>query len=261
MAIVAVPVDGTEFSERALASGETLAAALGGTLVLVTVSSAGVDPLADEHYLEALARELSVASQVRALQTAGKAEDAILRALADIDDRNTLVCMAAHGRVRTRLPLASVSDALVRLSPYPMVLVGPDAAPLLPPVGRMIVCLDGSSTAEAVLPVAADLGRALGAHLTLLHVLEKPHSGHVIHGYLADLARELQGIPVHVAVHTANGAGAATVIREHAAETGAALVAMATHGRSGVDRALHGSVVQSVVHRGPCPVVVVNAGR
>jgi nucleotide-binding universal stress UspA family protein len=261
MTTIAVPVDGTDFSETALASAATMATAMDGAVELLTVSSPGIDPLVDEYYLDVLAHRFRGPTRIRAIQASGRVEEAILGALADNGDADTIICMASHGRVRARLVVGSVSESLVRISPYPTVLVGPHAGPLVAPVGRVIVTLDGSSTAEVVLPVATELTRRLGARLTLLHVLEAHQSVHVVHGYLADLQRQVRGVATHVAVHTANGAGPAKVIAEHAGETGAGLIAMATHGRTGVDRAVLGSVVQSVVHRAPCPVVVLNAGR
>jgi nucleotide-binding universal stress UspA family protein len=152
---------------------------------------------------------------------------------------------------------SSVSEELVHESPHPVILVGPEARPPSVPVKRVIVCLDGSAIAEAVLPVATDLAARLGAHVTLLHVMDQPHSGHIVHGYLADVVNRMSGVSVHVALHTAGGSGPARVIVEHAAETEAGLIAIATHGRTGLRRALLGSVAQSVVHHAPCPVLVV----
>jgi nucleotide-binding universal stress UspA family protein len=257
MSTIAVPVDETRFSERALPVAAALAGALDGSIRLYTVSSEGVGRLGDERYLSELAAGLGVPSSWRALRTRGTAGAALADALRQEGEPGTLVCMAAHGRTRPRLVLSSVSEELLHVSPHPVILVGPAAQPPTVPIRRMLVCLDGSAVAEAVVPAATELASRLGAHVTLLHVMDQPHSGHIVHGYLADVVHRLGGIPVHIAVHTAGGAGPAKVIVEHAAEIDAGLIAMATHGRSGLRRALLGSVAQSVVHHAGCPVLVV----
>jgi nucleotide-binding universal stress UspA family protein len=259
MTTIAVPVDETPFSERAVPVAEALAGALDGSIRLLTVSSEGISRLGDEQYLSQLAAGLDVPSSWRALRTTESAGAALAAALRQEAEPGTLVCMAAHGRTRARLVLSSVSEELLHVSPHPVILVGPSARPPAVPIKRLIICLDGSAIAEAVLPPAIDLAARLGANVTLLHVMDQPHSGHLVHGYMADVVRQLGGIPAHIAVHTAGGAGPAKVIVEHSAETGAGLIAMATHGRTGLRRALLGSVAQSVVHHAGCPVLVVTA--
>jgi nucleotide-binding universal stress UspA family protein len=49
----------------------------------------------------------------------------------------------------------------------------------------------------------------------------------------------------------------ATVIAETAAETGADLVVMGTHGRTGLTRFVMGSVAEDVLRKAPCPVLTV----
>ena len=257
MTTIAVPVDETPFSERAVPVAEALAGALDGSVELLTVSSEGIGRMGDERYLSQLAGRLEVPSRWRALRTKDTAGKALAAALRQEDDSPTLVCMAAHGRTRLRLVFGSVSEQLLQASPHPVVLVGPSARPPAVPVKRVIVCLDGSAIAEAALPAAIELAGRLGAHVTLLHVMDQPHSGHIVHGYMADVVSRLHDVPVHVALHTAGGSGPAKVIVEHADETEAGLIAMATHGRTGLRRALLGSVAQSVVHHAGCPVLVV----
>jgi len=51
------------------------------------------------------------------------------------------------------------------------------------------------------------------------------------------------------------------VIEETAAEIGADLIVMGTHGRRGVSRLLLGSVAESVARTAPCPVLLVRKDR
>lgn len=49
---------------------------------------------------------------------------------------------------------------------------------------------------------------------------------------------------------------AASRVLEHAKEAGAGLICMATHGRTGLARALLGSVAEEILRHAPCPVLV-----
>jgi nucleotide-binding universal stress UspA family protein len=52
---------------------------------------------------------------------------------------------------------------------------------------------------------------------------------------------------------------AATVITETASETGADMIVMGTHGRTGLSRLMMGSVAEEVLRRAPCPVLTIRA--
>jgi nucleotide-binding universal stress UspA family protein len=135
---------------------------------------------------------------------------------------------------------------------------------------HLLVPLDGSRLAEAVLPVAAALARALAARLTLLHIIERDAPA-TVHGerhlrdtaeaqrYLEGVAGGLRalGLAADTHCHTAAMADVARGIVEHAAEIGADLVAICTHGRGGLLSALFGSIAQQVLRQGTTPVLVV----
>jgi nucleotide-binding universal stress UspA family protein len=253
MTTLVVPVDQTPLSEAALPVASTLAARLGASVRLVTVTSPGVDPYDDERYLKSLIGSFNVPVTCQVLW-GNDVDDAILEVGGDPE---ILVCMGAHGRTGLRLVLGSVSEPLIRKSRGPVVLVGPNVvAP--PPLDRMVVCLDGSPLAERVLAPALRLARRLDCHVELLHVAGNDAS-HEMHSYLQGIAARVGGVHAHVAVHLAAHTDPARVIAEHAAHSRTGLVAMTTHGRTGVPRALFGSVTQSVVHRALCPVLVVSA--
>ena len=65
-----------------------------------------------------------------------------------------------------------------------------------------------------------------------------------------------KGIPVEMT--TLQGRAAPEIVA-HAKKIGADLIVMGTHGRSGFQHALLGSVAERVVHHSPCPVLVVPA--
>lgn len=138
------------------------------------------------------------------------------------------------------------------------------------PIRSILVPLDGSRLAEGVLPAVRALGERLGAPVTLLHVLERgaPQTVHGEHhlqteseaaAYLAALAPRVAagGAKVLTHVHENPENDVARSIVEHAAELGADLVALASHGSGGVRGFLFGSIAQHVLRRGAWPVFVV----
>jgi nucleotide-binding universal stress UspA family protein len=135
---------------------------------------------------------------------------------------------------------------------------------------RILVPLDGSSLAEAILPQVQELARTLGAELFLVRAV----AAHVFPGvdpteqevdvvqkaeaYVAEVAGRLRdaGIPIHTAVRYGE---AAEEILEHIGVNAIDLVAMSTHGRSGLTRLVLGSVAEQVVHHATVPVLLMRA--
>jgi nucleotide-binding universal stress UspA family protein len=132
---------------------------------------------------------------------------------------------------------------------------------------RILVPLDGSSLAEAILPQVQDLAKALGAELFLVraaaaHVFPgvDPTEGEVdvvrkAEAYVTEVAGRLRdtGIPIHTTVRYGE---AAEEILRHIKDNAVDLVAMSTHGRSGLSRLVLGSVAAQVVHRATVPVLL-----
>lgn len=140
---------------------------------------------------------------------------------------------------------------------------------------KILVPLDRSAGAEAALAVAADLARGNGAVIRLLHVAPSPVAivaeGRVVayadqeserlrhdaEVYLRGAAAGLGHLPVEHAVRF--GEPVEEILQE-AREWGADLIAMATHGRSGVTRLVVGSVAETVLRRSEVPVLLVRHG-
>jgi universal stress protein A len=131
---------------------------------------------------------------------------------------------------------------------------------------RKILCpVDYSSESRAALRVAIDLCRRFGASLALLHVRDRagpriapPEEAQA--GTLADFRRDAEEAGVApVAAEEVDG-DPRVDIASRAASGGYDLVVMGTHGRTGRDRALVGSVAESTVRSTRCPVLVVHPG-
>lgn len=81
---------------------------------------------------------------------------------------------------------------------------------------------------------------------------------HELDEYLLDKATRFQGLAVKRAVTLSDDP--AEVIIEYAREHAIDLIAMATHGRSGLSRAVQGSVASEVMQSGVAPVLLVRPG-
>jgi len=127
---------------------------------------------------------------------------------------------------------------------------------------RLIIPLDGSRLAEAILPTAIRLAEKLSAHATLVHVIER-NAPRKIHGephlseadeaqtYLEEIrSRFPPGIAVETHVHADAIEDVAGSIAEHAREFASDLVLMCTHGRSGLRHLLFGTIAQKVAASG-----------
>lgn len=137
---------------------------------------------------------------------------------------------------------------------------------------RAIVPLDGSPVAEAIIPFILEIAGPLDTEVVLLRVLQpippSVHEGsrHVVvedvegrwreaEEYLAGIAGELRRKGIRVGTRVGRGDPASEILTG-ARETGADLIAMTTHGRTGPARLLFGSVAEMVLRRADVPVLL-----
>jgi nucleotide-binding universal stress UspA family protein len=137
---------------------------------------------------------------------------------------------------------------------------------------KILIPLDGSALAEAILPEAEALAQVFAAQIILLcahtpqvfpYLTDNPYALADITRYEMESSRKyLDGVAARVAakglpVTALLGEGrAADVILDTAEAVKADLIAMTTHGRSGVGRWLMGSVADAVVHAANVPVLL-----
>lgn len=122
------------------------------------------------------------------------------------------------------------------------------------PVRQILFATDFSPSSEAAARVARDYARHFGARLHILHVVWAG-TDPMMPPLLGKLAEEL-GIDVPVVTAVESGTPAAQIVR-YAGRHGVDLIVVGTHGRTGVTRALLGSVAERVVRTAPCPVLAV----
>lgn len=132
---------------------------------------------------------------------------------------------------------------------------------------RILVPLDGSEVARAILPYVTELASALGAEVVFFRVLPAT-------GVVADVAREeelqaraalrdeMLGFKernITASFSIRHSDDPAKEIIDYADKNDANLIAMSTHGRSGLPRTVFGSVADKVLRGSSVPILLIRA--
>ena len=122
---------------------------------------------------------------------------------------------------------------------------------------RIMVPLDGSELGQTALPHALELCRALGATLVLLYVRDaRLGSIEAAQRHLEYVRGQQAGSGVEIEVVVREGPVAAAIVGA-TADQNIDMIAMATHGRSGLQRVVYGSVAEQVLRSSSKPVLLV----
>ena len=294
---ILAPLDGSDTAEKVLCYARSLAGALKVPIELlevIDISAMSAHLVGDKarfldgfiaeaegtgrSYLDEIARSLSGFNVTTTVQR-GKPAEVILEKIAA--EPETLVAMATHGRSGiNRWLLGSVAEKVLRGASNPLFLVRADDDQQTSEAAlhSIIVPLDGSALAETVLPMVAEMAKIFNAHVLLFRAFELPASAYYgrepylpnydelknqfragAQSYLDSQITKLraQGLP-QVSSELREGVGAEEIIC-CARERPRSLIAMCTHGRSGVKRWVLGSVTEKVVRHSGDPVLVVSA--
>ena len=261
-------LDGTRTSESILPYLETLLVSQDANISLAQVIPAGAEARRKgaEAYLGRVAAELRAKGAVVDTHVlSGKPA----LSLVDMAVRGgyNLIVMCSRGKTGfQRLFLGSVAEEVLRRSPIPVLVVHPlgPGAPRLR-FKRIVVPLDGSNRSGSILPHVAPLAKATGARVLFTTVIE-PRAREVVPAEVVakNLFREQkrlhrQGIRTEIAIRYGDPVAE---ILSFGDDQHADLVALSTHGRTGLERARFGSVAESVLRQGTLPVLVLRtAGK
>ena len=220
-----------------------------------------------EAYLkDQAARLTSLGYEVDTVVRQGKAVETCIAAAAEPDV--DLVLVATHGRTGiARFRLGSVADKIIKDSPCPVMVVGPNVEIDLDhySLTKITVPLDGSQLAEMALPIAKHLANLSGAEVELVRcvsvtpVAADPMMASVdLLSAVVDEARNYLGRTAATmpgAKATVLTGPAAETILDYLRKNPNDLVVMASRGRTGIGRVAMGSVAERLL-QGPDPVLV-----
>lgn len=285
-----VPLDGSMAAGIVVPYVVDIAARFNSEVILVSASESKASDV--EHlyrsYLERVCQEIE--SRLRQLQVANpRIHDHILRGhpaseiLSYADSNNIgLIIIASRGAAGTGpWLLGDIASKVLRASTCPVLLVRSPAAEAAISQNRLIqkilVPLDGSKTGEAALPAAEALARPFGAELVLFQCLEPIFQAAPYNvafpqqlglekieaetrAYLGGVSKLLHERGANVSTVIESGRAPETII-DYARTNAMDIIAMSTHGRSGIGRWVFGSVTDKVLQAGDTAVLVVRAGQ
>jgi nucleotide-binding universal stress UspA family protein len=248
-----VPLDGSEFALRAVTFADEWAAELDAEIELMTTP----------HTTDREARTVAPCWLVEATHGVSgskvgwryiDADDPVAAILETTQERpQTWLCMATHGRGAVLgAALGHVADQVVRTLAVPAMLIGPHCEATRR--GPVMVCHDGSRLADAVLDVASAWATSMGAPIRLVHAIHSldVETPHATPPEVKAAATRLGTDPL-----VCRGPSPAAALLDAADELQPSIVAITTHGRSGIARIALGSVATKIVARSSCPSLVV----
>ncbi|MFO7679484.1 MAG: universal stress protein [Chloroflexota bacterium] len=289
---ILVPLDGSPLAERALPAAVTLAQAFSQDspcelhlLRIVPPIVVAMEPtlytetirLGEEEaqaYLAAVAVEWANSGVpiVPASETGSIAESIITYAQ---EQAIHLIVISSHGRSGlSRWVYGSVTEKVLRQACCAILVIREQVEEVRGVFRKIMVCLDGSPLAEQVLDPALTLAQCGQAEVILLRAVQSANllldletPGYVQENltaiergdaetYLQHLLERLPDIGSAIITRTVIGPPADAIIDEAAAE-GVDLIAMSSHGRSGLSRWVYGSVTEKVLRGAKCATLIV----
>jgi len=283
---ICFPTDGSDAAESALDAAIAVADAHGATLHVLYVADTNQPSLANiegqvRDVLESEGETVVDEAASTARRAGVEAETDVVqggpsRTILDyVDDRAIdLVVMGTRGQRNVqRLILGSVTERVVRNSPVPVLVVPPESTVAYPPES-VLVGTDGSAGAGEAVGEAIGIATAADATLHVLSVLESTLLGIDVRSASAAEERERRDEEeLASARERATDAGLSSVetateegdvvdtLNDYAADHGIDLIVVGTHGRTGIDRRLLGSVTEDLLRTADVPVLSVRAAE
>lgn len=283
---ILVPLDGSELGEVALVYAKELAGAIN-----LEVQMACATERQDEAthrmcglYLDKVAERMR--TQVKRINSESDVKTVVVdgnpaTALVEYSEKEgiDLIIMMSHGRSGImQWAMGSTANKVIQRSQTPVLLVRASAkSSKRRPVhifNKILVPLDGSQIGEAALPYVKIIAQALDCEVILLGVVEIIQHIHTIGGpdhftyseqqieqMKSEVAKYLEKVSeqfVNGKTHTILRVGdPAQEVIKLSAEENVNLVAMSSHGKSGIIRWVMGSVSSKVLQAGKTPLLLV----
>ena len=194
------------------------------------------------------------------------------------DNNIDLIVMGTHGRRGLgHLLLGSAAEEVVRLAPYPVFTIRELKEPKsVMQVNNILVPVDFSNHSQKALSYASEIAQSYNAQLQVLHIIEETmHPAFSVTGKssifdlvpgikddsrkrIEKMIKEFVSDKVKSKVFVQGGRAANDIIK-FAKENSTDLIVIATHGLTGLEHMLLGSVTEKVVRMAHCPVFTVKA--
>ncbi len=293
---IVVPLDGSKEAEHALDVALYFAKLYDAELLLIQVSDLPItmaesmgqkylelrEQLRQESiaYLKRLEAKLQLRDKVQTRVVEGHPVERLLEVCKEFSA--DLVVMTSHGRSGfERWLLGSVTESFARRSPAPVLILRGSNPVHLPLGKKILVTLDGSTTAEAILPVATSLAEQAQGELVLFHSyhdgvsnsfefadheLYPPKEGERGLDEVADIARTYLDKKVETlksssvkAVGKSSKSYPAEAILEMAEAEDVDLIALTSHGATGLTKWIFGSVAEKILRHADRPILIKNS--
>jgi nucleotide-binding universal stress UspA family protein len=284
---ILVPLDGSREAESVIPYLRDLAPRFGSRVHILGVGigrkTRRVNRLLED-YINRIARGLQSDNiKAESVTRYGMAADKIL----DFTTENEidLIIMATHGRSGiTRWWMGSVAEKVISEATAPVLLIRSKRPRKTGTTGKLnllhkiLAPLDGSDIGEAALPYAETLAINSGALISLLQVVSPPGTveASLLGGpdwrkfvkamrdageeYLRNIAERLSAKGIKYTYDVVTGDPADNIV-EYADDKGVSLIAMSTHGRTGLTRWVLGSIADKVLHGARIPVLLVRSPK
>jgi nucleotide-binding universal stress UspA family protein len=291
---ILIPVDDSKCSQHAAHIGLEFAKRLGARVVL---TNALIEHATEEDGNHALAPAHRNAETL-GVGVSTRFAEGIQMSVGDgivqvcMEENCDLIVMGTHGREGfEHFLLGSVAERVTRQAHVPVMLIldprdAKTASEIVPKFEHILVAVDGSPQSQQALMTANNLAAALGVSLEVLHVIPDmlPMAGYtgmefapmidydryekdleaegkaIIAGAIEQLnAASVKVADVRSSSVSTKGSTLGDTIVQTALEHGADLIVLGTHGRSGIDRLLLGSVAQTVSHHSKIPVLLIRS--
>lgn len=211
----------------------------------------------------------------RKVQIRGIAPSSVILEYANSNDID-LIVMGTHGRRGVgRLLLGSVAEKIVHFAQCPVMTIRESKEPKpMEKINRILVPIDFSGSARSALTYAKEIASSFDAKLQILHVIDdfiqpffymegrtsildaKEEIDIKAKKVLAKLLKVTSGPDVIADIHVIKGNATRDIVK-FAEKNNSELIVIATHGLTGIEHLLMGSVTEKVVRLAPCPVLTI----
>jgi len=261
--------DGSEFSEGAIREAINLAKTCSSKLYVISVAQvpdirefADTYPVAAAEKLEKVIREHLESVQERARKEGISCEIILGRGpvpskliIEEAEKNNVeLIIMGRHGRTGlTRIMMGSVTAKVIGDAPCKVMIVPRFARISLE---KIMVPTDGSLYSEIATREAISIAKRIGSSLIALSVYKRDENLKLAEasvGMVKDVA-EREGIKIETL--TLKGEPHEVIV-DTVEKKKAGFLVVGSHGRTGLQRLLMGSVTERLVGHAGCPVLIV----